>query len=654
VKQQVYFPRLFEPGQIGKIKIKNRVVMSPLSTSFWGINGEVTDRVIDHYVARARGGAGLITVSGAVVHYPSGYGRLCSLDSPEDDRKVAAHYAFVEKLHAYGAKVSLQMTHSGRQVAPRPGFELVSSSPVPCATLGERSHPVPRALEKGEIYQIMDRCATIATRAKRAGYDMVEIHSAHGYLVDSFMSPYLNTRSDEFGGSLKNRMKFPIELIKRIKEAVGDDYPVGIRISADEFVDGGITTKESPIMAQMLEEAGLAFIHVSAGIYETWHKSNDIMRMPEGWKSYIWEAIKKAVKIPTFAAGGNKTPEFCEKVLADGKADFIALGRQLFADPDWPNKAREGRVDDIRRCTSCMECLGVLTGRAADTRCAVNVAVGREKEFDEITPARVSRKVMIIGAGPGGMEAARVAALRGHEVTLYDSKEEIGGQLLLAATPPGKEKLLWFRDYYATQLRKLNVKLELGVKVTPEFVEKSQAEAVIIATGSEPIVPDIQGVKNKRVLTAWEVLEGKTKIKNQRVIIAGGGMVGAETAEFLAEQGNIVTIVEMLPRIAEDMELLNRKGLMKALQEKKVAMLTEHKVNKVTDKGLVVFDKKKEEKKLIEGDWVILAMGSKSATELPDALRGKVPQLLVAGDCQQPRTIMAAVYEGAFSALQIR
>lgn len=648
------FPRLFEEGRIGKVTINNRIVMAPLGTAFWGMNGEVTDRITDHYVARAKGGAGLITVSMAAVDYPPGYGARCSLDQPGDDRKIPLHYTFVEKLHSYGAKVSLQVNHMGRQGYPRPGFEFVSASPVPCIPVGKAPYPIPRALEKGEIYHIMDRFATVAARAKRAGYDMVEIHGAHGYLVNTFMSPYLNKRSDDFGGTLENRMRFPTELIKRMKEAAGDDYPVGIRIVGDEFVNGGITTEESPIMAQLLEQAGAAFIHVSAGLYETWHKSNDISRMPEGWKSYIWEAIKKVVKITIFAAGGNRTPEFCESVIAAGKADFIALGRQLFADAEWPKKAKQGRVNEIRKCISCMECLGVLTGRAADTRCAINVAVGREQEFGEIIPTKVKRKVMVIGAGPGGMEAARIAALRGHEVTLYECKNEIGGQLLLAATPPGKQKLLWFRDYQDTQLRKLNVKIELGVKVTAELVEKSQPEAVIVATGSLPIVPEIPGMNKNKVLTAWEVLEKKINIKNKKVIIAGGGMVGAEVAELLAEQGNIVTIVETLPRIAADMEPLNRQGLIEALHEKKVAELTEHDIIEVTDDGLKVLDRNGQQIKRIKGDWVILAMGAKSATELIDTLKGKVPQLYIVGDCHQPRTIMAAVYEGAFSALQIQ
>lgn len=638
------FPRLFEPGQIGKVRIKNRIVMLPVHITFWTAAGEVTERVIDHFAARAKGGAGLIVVSQANPGYPPGYPVMASLES---ERMVAGHYRLVEKLHAYGAKVALQISHLGRQLN-RKELDIVSSSPVRCIDFADVTYPVPRALEKDEIREFIRRFAMIAANAKQAGYDMVEVHGAHGYLLSSFISPYLNTRDDEYGGSLQNRMRFPLEIIKRVKEVTGDDYPVGVRVNGDEFVKGGITAEESPIIAQILEEAGVAFLDISAGIEEMGHKRIDIMRMPEGWKAYLWEAVTKAVKIPTFAGGGNRTPELCEKVIAEGKADFVGLGRQLYADPEWPTKVNEGRLEDIRKCTSCLECR-----RAVDIRCAINVALGRENEFGEIRPAQVKRRVMVIGAGPGGMEAARIAALKGHDVTLYDRREEIGGSLLLAATPPGKEKLLWFRDYEASQLSKLGVSLKLGVEVTPELVDKTKPDVVILAVGGRPIIPEIPGVEKRNVLAAQDVLEDKRKIRNQNVVVAGGGMVGTETAEFLAEQNNMVTIVEMLPRIANDMEIFNRRGLMDALQEKKVIMLTEHEVNEVTDEGLIVTDKRKGERKLIEADWVILAMGSKPASELTEVLREKVPQLYAVGDCQQPRTIMAAVYEGAFTALQI-
>jgi 2,4-dienoyl-CoA reductase-like NADH-dependent reductase (Old Yellow Enzyme family)/thioredoxin reductase len=643
------FLSLFQPGQIGKVKTRNRIVMAPVGTTFWSNTGEVTERIIDYYAARAKGGVGLIIVSFAHPDYPPGYKALASLES---EQMVGGHMRLVEKLHSYGAKVALQVNHSGRDRTNK-DLDIISASPVRCVNMAGIAYPVPRALEKSEIHEMINRYALIAANAKKAGYDMVEVHCAHGYLLNSFISPYLNKRGDEYGGSLENRVRFPTEIIKRIKEVTGEDYPVGVRISGDEFVEGGVTIRESPMIAQMLEEAGVAFIDISAGMEEVKHKSHDIMRSPEGWKSYIWEAIKKAVKVPTIAGGGHRTPEHCEKIVAKGIADFVFLARQLLADPEWPMKAHEGRGKEICKCISCLECHAFRTGRATETHCAVNVALGREKELGEIGPAQVKKKIMIVGAGPGGMEAARIAALRGHQVALYDKRREVGGNLLLASIPPGKDKLLWFRDYEANQLSKLNVTLKLGIEVSDELIHKTKLDALIIATGSNPILPKIPGVNSEKVFTAWDILGGKKKFNGQRVVVAGGSIVGAETAEFLAEQGNRVTIVEMLPGIAGDMEVINRRGLIDALEAKRVTMITEHEVDEITDKGVVITDKREGEKRVIEADWVILAMGSKPNNQLANALTGEIPQVYLVGDCKEPRTILAAVYEGASAAMQI-
>jgi 2,4-dienoyl-CoA reductase-like NADH-dependent reductase (Old Yellow Enzyme family)/NADPH-dependent 2,4-dienoyl-CoA reductase/sulfur reductase-like enzyme len=649
MKNRNSFPHLFEAGQIGKVRIKNRIVMSTMGATYWGIQGEVTDRLIDYFVARAKGGVGLISVGFASVNYPSQYRAVASLDS---DNLIPGHNLLVEKLHDYGAKVLLQINHTGRAGAYSDGQELVSCSPLANVRLGE-IYPVPRALGTDEIYHIIERFGKIALRARRAGYDMVEIHGAHGYLVNSFISPHMNVRNDEFGGSVENRMRFPVLIIKCIKEMAGPDFPVGIRISGDEFLEDGITTRDSPKIARTLEEAGASFIHVSAGLDEVKHKQIDAMRLPEGWKSYIWEAIKKAVSIPTFAAGGNRTPEFCEKVLAEGKADYVALARQLLADPEWPHKVEQGNLDDVRYCISCLECMGFRAGRSANMVCSVNPALGREKEFETVRPAQNPLKLMIIGAGPAGMEAARVAAIRGHNVTIFDKNQEIGGQLLLAAAPPGKNKILWLRNYEISQLKKLGVKFNLGITVTPQIVKENNPDALIIATGSRPRIPKIKGIDGINVATAHDIFERKKVISGKSVIVAGGGMVGAEAAEYLAEQGNTVTIIEMLERIAGDMEMHNRKMLLDALENKRVTTLTEHKVLEISDQGVIVFDKAKNTTRVIKGDYVVLAMGGDPVDELYQDLRGKVPNLYVIGDCKEPRTIIRAVYEGAIAAQQI-
>lgn len=649
-----YFPKLFEPGQIANVKLKNRIVMLPMGTAFAGINGEVTHRTIDHYAERAKGGVGMVIVGNC-----SPFGRI-SLNGLQIDADwyMAGHYELAETAHACRATICLQLNHPGSSIYPAvlEGRQSVSSSPVQPIFVGQQPYPIPRALEREEIYDIIEKWAAGAARAKSVGYDMVELHGAHGYLIPQFMSPFLNKRTDEFGGSFENRMKFPLELIRRVKAAVGKDYPVGIRLSGDEFLEGGITTKESPTIARMFEQAGVAYISVSSGTHETLHRSNDLMRDKEGWKLYIWEAIKKAVSVPTIAGGGLRTPSFCNKLLEQGSADFIGLARSLLADPEWPNKAREGRVEDIRMCTSCLECLRGSRRRrqgGGARRCSVNAASGREREFSQVQPAPVKKTVMIIGAGPAGMEAARTAAMRGHGVTIYDKGRELGGGLLLAATPPGKDKWLLFRDYLATQLKKLKVKVRLNTTVTAAMVKKAKPDAVIVATGAEPLLPDIPGINGKNVVHAWDVLKGGVGLRNQKVAVLGGGMVGCEVAEFLAEKGNQVSIVEMLPTLASDMEPLNRAGLMERLAELKLPTFTEKEVMEIITSGAVLLDRKTGKKEAIAADTFVVAMGAKSVRGLADDLEGKVANLHVIGDAMEPRLIIEAVYEGSLAGRQV-
>ena len=649
------FPNLFREGLIGKVKIRNRIVMSPMMTHFGGIMGEVTQQTIDHYVARAKGGVGLI-ITGGTEFYPFPTSRLDTYGgglSVAEDKFKKGLADLTEAVHAWGAKIFLQISHSGRtqSAASLKGYQPVSSSPVP-ATRPGGAYPTPRALTRGEIFEFIERWAQGAFRAKQAGFDGVNLHMAHGTLMTSFISPLLNIREDDFGGTLENRMGFPTGVVRRIKDLCGDDFPVDVRFSVDEFKEGGVTTKESPRIAQMFQEAGADSINMSSAFYDNLHKSNDIMRNQEGWKRYMWQAVTKEIKGPTIACGGLRHPEFCEKVLAEGDADFVGLGRSLLADPEWPMKAAEGRVEDICHCISCMVCLQHVFASGAN-RCAVNPDWGRGRDFTELKPPAKTKKVMVVGAGPGGMEAARIAAMRGHDVTLYGKEKQMGGQLVVAANPPGKEKMLWIRDYEETQLKKLEVNIQLGTEVTPEFVEKEKPDVVVLATGAEPAIPDIKGIRGENVVTAVDVLAGKVELSNQRVVIAGGGMIGAEVGEFLLDRGNKVIIVEMLPAIADDMEALNRQGLMEALEGREIVFMTNKEIQEVTDKGVSVTDKKSGEKHLVEGDTVVLALGSKSVSYLSDSLKDNVPELYTVGDCNEPRRVEQAVYEGSLVARRI-
>jgi pyruvate/2-oxoglutarate dehydrogenase complex dihydrolipoamide dehydrogenase (E3) component len=410
---------------------------------------------------------------------------------------------------------------------------------------------------------------------------------------------------------------------------------------------------ESPKMTEMLEAAGVSVINISSGCHETLHYSNDIMRLEEGFKLPLWSAVKKAVTIPTIAGGGNRNPDKCETIIADGNADFIGLGRALIADPEWPRKAMEGRTKDIRRCISCGLCLYTFGGvLRIPQACSVNAAYSKEGNWSEINPAGGRKKVMIVGGGVAGMETARVASLRGHEVTIFEREKELGGQLLLAATPPGKEKMLWFKDYLTTQLEKQGVEVKLGVEVTPEMIDKQKPEALIVAAGAQPLVPDIPGIKDERVVSAWDVLGGKATIRNKQVVIIGGGQVGCEIAEFVAEQGNEVTVVEMLPTIASDAEPTNRRGLLDSLKDHKIKLLTNLTVTEIT-KETVIATTDKGKKQSIQAEAVVFAFGSEPVRELVDLLEDKGIEFHAIGDCEEPRKVLEAVYDGSLVGRQI-
>jgi NADPH-dependent 2,4-dienoyl-CoA reductase/sulfur reductase-like enzyme len=508
-----------------------------------------------------------------------------------------------------------------------------------------------------------------ALKARTAGYDMVEIHAAHGYLLSGFLSPKLNLRTDEFGGSLENRASIIVKLIQQIKRMAGDDFAVSVRISADDYIEGSIDIGESPRVARILEEAGADVISVSAGSHETQHLSNDIMRLDEDFKRPLFEAVKKAVKIPIIVGGGYRNPDSAEKIVADGIADFLGMARSFLADPEWPQKAREGRIDDIRRCVSCGECLYQRGGKFTWPQgcyqrggkftwpqgCSVNPVFAREREWSFVEPADVKKKVMVIGGGPAGMEAARIASLRGHAVTLYDRGKELGGQLLLAAAPPGKRRLLWIRDYLATQIEKQGVKINLGVEVTPEMIDSERPDAVVLAAGAIPKELDFIDTSDQRVVNAWDILGGQVEPVAQKVVVIGGNMLGCEVAEFMADQGNLLSVIKMRPgaEMAEDCEPTNRRGLLDALQECRVNFLSGFKVEGLTDDGVKVVQRDSGEERTLEAETIVLALGARPERSLVDDLKKEEIEFHPIGDCRQPKNIRQAIYEGALVGRQL-
>jgi len=647
-----HFPHLFKKGQIGNFKIKNRLVMLPMARQFQGFNGEVTQKTIDYYVERAKGGVGLI-ILGSTRVFPPGH----QFYSPAslnigDDRYLPGHCDLVQAIHAYGAKVSIQFGHIGGQTVQ----QSVAASDVQQFFCDGTAYCKPRPITRSEIYDMVELFAQGALKAKIAGYDMIEIHAAHGYLLSSFLSPKLNLRTDEFGGVLENRVRILVAMIKEIKRLAGSEFPVCVRINALDFLEDSINLDESPQTARLLEEAGADVISVSAGCHETQHLSNDIMRMDEDFKRPLFEAIKKEVNIPIIVGGGYRNPDTAEKIVAEGIADFLGMARSFLADPKWPNKAREGRLEDIRRCVSCGECLYQRGGKFTYPHgCSVNAVFAREREWSTIEPAAVKKKVMVIGGGPAGMEAARISSLRGHEVTLFEKGKELGGQLLLAAAPPGKRRLLWIRDYLATQLEKQGVKVNLGVEVTSELIDSQSPDAVVLATGAIPSQPDFIDIDNDRVVTAWDILGGEVAPQNEKVVIIGGNMLGCEAAEFIAEQGNLVSVIKMRPGpdMAQDCEPTNRRGLLDTLQECRVNLLSDYKVTTIARDGVKVVKRDTGEEQTLEAETIVLAMGAKPERTLTGTLEKADVAFHSIGDCRQPNNIRQAIYEGALIGRQI-
>ena len=550
----------------------------------------------------------------------------------------------MEAVHAYGAKIICQLAHLGRQARPSDlkGLQPVAPSPIPCGLL----KVLPRELSTREVEEIVQKFIAAAKRARAAGYDGVELHGAHGYLIAQFMSPCSNQRIDRYGGSLLNRMNFPLEIIRGVKKAVGDRFPLLFRFSGDEFVENGRSLEESRQVARMLEEAEVHVLDVSAGAYDSMPTIMEPMSLPEGWKIYLAEEIKKAVKVPVIGVGVIRTPAFAEKILREGRIDFVALGRALIADPHWPNKAREGRSEDIIRCISCnIGCIGGRLFRGLPIRCSVNPATGREREFGILPPVRKRRKVLVVGGGPAGMEAACMTKMRGHRVILAEKGAKLGGQLLLAAVPPGKEKINWYSEYLIARMKKLKVLTRMKQEVTSGYVLKLKPDVVILATGAVPWIPDIRGIQNPKVVNAWDILDGKKKVEDSIVVVAGGGTVGCETALYLARQNRKVIVVEMLDRIALDMEPINRMDLQEKIRQARVETRVKKKVKEIAREGVLLEDERGGEE-WIQADWVILALGVKPNDSLFRKLEGKVPEIYSIGDCGQTGKIIDACYDG--------
>ncbi len=639
------FNRLFESGQIGSMTLRNRIIMPPMYTGL-AIDGYASDQLIEYLAARAAGGAGLIIVEMSVVE-PAG--RLF-VNQPAlwDDKFISGLSRLADMIHKHGAKIGIQVGHGGaRALSAVTGTQPVSCSPI-AGVWGE----VPRELSVDEIKRLIDAFASASQRAKKAGIDGVEIHCAHGYLLRQFLSAYSNKRTDEYGGDLKGRAKLPIAIMKSVRQELGRDYPLWFRINGSDFVkDGGFTIYECKRVSKWLVEAGANAVSVSAGTYES-HTQMVIQPMfvRRGVLVPLASDVKKVVDVPVIAAGRINTPDFAERILQQGKADFIAMGRELIADPDLPIKAAEGRINEIRRCLACNECIDRL--RPADPAyrisCTVNAAVGKEKEY-EIKPAGRKKKVMVIGGGPAGMEAARIAAMRGHRVTLYEKNSRLGGQIMYAARGPHKYGLSNLTRFLSGQLKKAGVIIRRTHEVTAAMVYKENPSEVILATGASPLIPPIAGISQKNAVTAIDVLTGKA-VTGNTVIVIGGGRVGLEVAEVLIKKGKAITVVEMLPQMGSDMGLSFRVPALRTLRRLNAQMLTSARAEEIRHDILTV-DKDGEKIKL-KADTIVIAAGARSDDQLYCLLQDKV-SLHVIGDCARPRSILDGIAEGSRVAREI-
>lgn len=636
---------LLSPLRIGTLDISNRMVAGPIVSDWADSEGSVTPRMIDSYIERAAGGWGLVIAEATFIR-PDGnnFRHMLGL---WNDRQVVGHNELAEAIKLAGSKCVLQIMHGGRTArSAATGIQPVSAS-------SRRPFGVnPRELSTEEVEELVEQFGIAAGRTKEAGYDGVYIHGAHGFLITQFMDPFTNIRRDKYG----DLMRFPTDIIGAVRAAVGPDYPVLMRINGDNFLgDQSITLDLAKEQAKALEAAGVDGLDISAGIFETvWHQIQPPY-YKRGYLVHLAEGVKEVVSIPVGVAGRINDPTVANGVIDDGRADWITFGRQCLADPDFAKKVVEGRLDDIRKCTACGEgCLKRLFCNYTVT-CAINPRVGRQWQY-QMKPATSPKKVLVVGGGLAGMEAARVAAERGFNVTLYEKGNKLGGAMALYAGMPK----LYMRefinpvDWLERQLKNLEVDVKLGTEVTEESIEAAKADAIILATGASPFKPDIPGIDKPFVYTEDDYLAGKAKLGSNVVVL--GGKWGAETAVSLAGEDGVeqLTLVEESDSVASVLDGCRQAVITGYLADAKVTVMTGQKAIAITDEGVTVMDKNWRVTD-IPADMVVVSMGRVANDELAKALEGKVAELYQIGDCNRPneKPILLAMEEANFVALRL-
>lgn len=640
------FPHLFSPLEIGRVSVPNRISFSAHLTNL-AEHGLPTQRLIDYLAARARGGAGLIITEEQSVHPTDrAYEHLMEAFKPEI---IPAYKQLTRAVHAYDTRIFAQLNHNGQQCSGS-----LSRLPVwaPSAVPDVMYREVPKVMELEDIREVIEHFALSAVHVREGGFDGVELQFGHSSLARQFMSPLTNFRDDEYGGDFEKRMRFPLEVVAAVREAVGRDFTVGVRLCADELIPGGLTLEDGKKIARRLEETGLVdYFNLTLATFYNLYMVGGPMHVPLGYAVPLSAGIKEAVSLPVFATGRINDPVLAERILAEGRADMIGVVRGQIADPDFARKAREGRTEEIRYCIACNQnCYGRV-GLNKTIGCVQNPAVGQEAAEGEhkLCPALRKKRVMVVGGGPAGMWAAKIATLRGHEVILYEKNEELGGQVLIAARGAGREEFGVIARNERNQLARLRVPVRLGVEVTPELVFAQQPDAVIVATGSRPKRQPVAGAEGPRVFNVWQVLQGEADLGDKVALIDYDGHHQATaTAEFLAELGKSVHMITSSLFVGADLGpsqdlYLARQRLM----QKGVTFTADFAVMEIKGTEIHGFNVYSNVWDVLGGfDSVVTVMGNEVADELYFALKGKVPELYRVGDCVAPRKVDMAIYEG--------